>query len=154
MVYFILGILRTDLWSHGTHLVIRTRLALRTKCCVHLAWLIKCLLCRQRMNSLPNFLRYGAPRSCARKLCYNLARWYNLSRYKIPQPTAIGSRKLTAFTSGRRPQNASSEWNGQKSNIIVNLWQMYATVVIIETNVYSYFEKGCRKKCARDNPER
>ena len=21
-------------------------------------------------------------------------------------------------------------------------------------NVYSYFEKGCRKKCARDNPER
>ena len=20
--------------------------------------------------------------------------------------------------------------------------------------VYSYFEKGCRKKCARDNPER
>ena len=22
------------------------------------------------------------------------------------------------------------------------------------TSVYSYFEKGCRKKCARDNPER
>ena len=33
----------------------------------------------------------------------------------------------TAFTSGRRAQNASSEWNGQKRNIIVNLWQMYAT---------------------------
>ena len=26
-----------------------------------------------------------------------------------------------AFTSGRRAQNASSEWNGQKRNIIVNL---------------------------------
>ena len=23
----------------------------------------------------------------------------------------------------------------------------------IKTNVYSYFEKGCRKNCARDNPE-
>ena len=27
----------------------------------------------------------------------------------------------SAFTSGRRAQNASSEWNGQKRNIIVNL---------------------------------
>ena len=35
--------------------------------------------------------------------------------------------KCSAFTSGRRAQNASSEWNGQKRNIIVNLWQMYAT---------------------------
>ena len=26
-----------------------------------------------------------------------------------------------AFTSGRRARNAPSEWNGQKSNIIVNL---------------------------------
>ena len=26
-----------------------------------------------------------------------------------------------AFTSGRRAQNTSSKWNGQKSNIIVNL---------------------------------
>ena len=24
----------------------------------------------------------------------------------------------------------------------------------IELKIYSYFEKGCRKKCARDNPER
>ena len=36
-------------------------------------------------------------------------------------------KKERAFTSGRRAQNASSEWNGQKRNIIVNLWQMYAT---------------------------
>ena len=42
---------------------------------------------------------------------------------------------LWAFTSGRRTHNASSEWNGQKTNIIVNLWQMYATVVVKETNV-------------------
>ena len=34
---------------------------------------------------------------------------------------------IMAFTSGRRAQNESSEWNGQKSNIIVNLRQMYAT---------------------------
>ena len=27
----------------------------------------------------------------------------------------------SAFTSGRRAQNASSEWNGQKSKVIVNL---------------------------------
>ena len=30
-------------------------------------------------------------------------------------------RKTEAFTSGRRAQNASSEWNGQKRNIVVNL---------------------------------
>ena len=29
--------------------------------------------------------------------------------------------EILAFTSGRRAQNASSEWNGQKKNIIVNL---------------------------------
>ena len=27
-------------------LTLRARFALRSKCCVHLAWLIKCLLCR------------------------------------------------------------------------------------------------------------
>ena len=27
----------------------------------------------------------------------------------------------SAFTLGRRAQNASSEWNGQKSKVIVNL---------------------------------
>ena len=29
--------------------------------------------------------------------------------------------QIRAFTSGRRAQNESSEWNGQKSNIVVNL---------------------------------
>ena len=24
----------------------------------------------------------------------------------------------------------------------------------VEHTIYSYFEKGCREKCARDNPER
>ena len=26
--------------------------------------------------------------------------------------------------------------------------------MLIDSYVYSYFEKGCRRKCARDNPER
>ena len=43
-----------------------------------------------------------------------------------PCPSIIRNGQR-AFTPGRRAQNASSEWNGQKSNIIVNLWQMYAT---------------------------
>ena len=35
--------------------------------------------------------------------------------------TGQKDRATLAFTSGRRAQNASSEWNGQKRNIIVNL---------------------------------
>ena len=37
-----------------------------------------------------------------------------------PCPSIIRNGQR-AFTPGRRAQNASSEWNGQKSNIIVNL---------------------------------
>ena len=48
----------------------------------------------------------------------------------------------SAFTSGRRAQNASSEWNGQKSKVIVNLRQMHATVVVVETNVCTI--KSCK----------
>ena len=32
--------------------------------------------------------------------------------------------------------------------------QFYSDRASIYPYVYSYFEKGCRKKCARDNPER
>ena len=31
---------------------------------------------------------------------------------------------------------------------------MTATFCIGALTIYSYFEKGCRKKCTRDNPER
>ena len=34
--------------------------------------------------------------------------------------------------------------------VVLTLWCIIRFICII----YSYFEKGCRKKCARDNPER
>ena len=44
---------------------------------------------------------------------------------------------------------------------VANLHQLVATFRVPArgslkggSTVYSYFEKGCQKKCARDNPER
>ena len=32
--------------------------------------------------------------------------------------------------------------------------QVELVTTVFECTVYTYFEKGCRQKCARDNPER
>ena len=66
--------------------------------------------------------------------------WIKVLNIIYKENTSQSLYTNTAFTSGRRAQNASSEWNGQKSKVIVNLWQMHATVVVIETNVCIYMK--------------
>ena len=45
----------------------------------------------------------------------------NFKRFCLNELAELTWAGLLAFTSGRRAQNASSELNGQKRNIIVNL---------------------------------
>ena len=38
--------------------------------------------------------------------------------------------------------------------LMVSLAKHQSVLLVCFNRSYSYFEKGCRKKCARDNPER
>ena len=64
------------------------------------------------------------------------------------------SQNRISFSSVLKAKGAKQSANQRAKRFVRAMGKNKVHEIADTVSLYSYFEKGCRKKCARDNPER